>query len=117
MAALVKSIDQMLGCVPKTMQSHSHDHDHAAESANHGPSRSSHQHAPQTAHELLHSMPASSFPDTLDIQERYVERSREFDEEERSRWKKEGEELMAKASEMEKKRAIHLASTAGDAVQ
>lgn len=115
MAALVKAIDQMLGCIPKTM--HSHSHDRAGESASDASLRQSHQHPPQTAHELLHSMPASSFPDALDIQERYVERSREFDEEERSRWKREGDELMAKASELEKKRAIHLASTAGDAVQ
>lgn len=113
MAALVKSIDQMLGCIPKTIHSHAH----PAEGDSPASTRQPHQHAPQTAHELLHSMPASSFPDTLDIQERYVERSREFDEEERSRWKKEGEELMAKASEMEKKRAIHLTSTAGDSLQ
>jgi hypothetical protein len=97
MAGLVKSIDQMLGCVPKTTHSHSHV----------GRPRSQQQEQqPETAHQLLHSLPPSFFPSTLDIQEKYVDRSKEYTEHERDKWKMEGEELMRKASEMEQKRAI-----------
>ena len=97
MAALVKQIDQMLGCIPRTL----HTHADSSSQAGH-----SHSHEPQTAHQLLHSLPPSSFPSTMDIQEKYVDRSMEYNAHERDKWKAEGEELMKKASEMERRKAM-----------
>lgn len=100
MASLVKTIDQMLGCIPRTR------HTHDAENGHEG-----HTHEPETAHQLLYSLPASSFPSTMDIQEKYVDRSKEYSVHERDKWKAEGEDLMRKANELEKKKAVDKAST------
>lgn len=96
MASLVKTIDQMLGCIPRTRHT----------DAQTGPERLAHSHEPKTAHQLLHSLPASSFPSTMDIQEKYVDRSIEYNAHERDKWTAEGEELMKKATELERKKAV-----------
>lgn len=98
MAALVKQIDQMLGCVPKVGQSHTGDN--AQSEATHS------HHAPKTPNDLLHSLPATAFPTPADIQEKYVDYPDEYAEHERAQWKEEGEAWMKKATEMEKQRAI-----------
>lgn len=97
MASLVKQIDQMLGCIPRTT------HTHEAASAHDG---HTHSHNSKSAHELLHSLPPSSFPSVMDIQEKYVDRSKEFSAHERDKWKQEGEDLMQKANELEKQKAM-----------
>jgi hypothetical protein len=42
----------------------------------------------------------------MDIQEKYVDRSKEFSAHERDKWKQEGEDLMQKANELEKQKAM-----------
>lgn len=104
MAALVRQVDQMLGCVPKVGHSHDENHSQGGEQShahNHNESK--------TPNDLLHSLPATAFPTPADIQERYVDYPEEYAEHERSRWKEEGEAWMKRATEMEKERAIQRA--------
>lgn len=108
MAALVRQIDQMLGCIPKV----GHTHDDIAEQEGTSGEGEGHQHqhhAPKTASDLLHSLPATAFPTPADIQEKYVDYPEEYAEHERSQWKEEGEAWMKRATEMEKQRAIQRA--------
>lgn len=107
MAALVRQIDQMLGCVPKVGQARSGEYpDEAAETAD---NHHHEHHTPKTPSDLLHSLPATAFPTPMDIQERYVDYPDEYAEHERAQWKEEGEAWMKKATEMEKQRAIQRA--------
>jgi hypothetical protein len=104
MASLVKSIDQILGCIPRTSHSHSHDSSSSPSTTHqHKPSDSA---QPKTPFELLHSLPSSHFPSALDIQEKYVDAPDIHTEAEREKWKAEGEAIMKNATEMEKKRAV-----------
>lgn len=104
MAALVRQIDQMLGCVPKVGHSHTHDNEQDAIEQH------SHQHTePKNPNDLLHSLPATAFPTPADIQERYVDYPEEYAEHERAQWQEEGEAWMKKATELEQQRAIQRA--------
>lgn len=104
MAALVRQIDQMLGCVPKAGHADRGDSEDAEAEA-----EDAHQHqhsAPKTPSDLLHSLPRTAFPTPADIQERYVDYPEEYAEHERAQWKEEGEAWMKKATELEKERAV-----------
>ena len=103
MAALVKQVDQILGCVPVIGGSHKHSH---GEPHNHQQDAST----TKTANELLHSLPASAFPSVSDVQDRYVDYKSQHAEHEKDRWTAEADKLFAERSETERQEAVRKAA-------
>lgn len=115
MAALVKNVDQILGCVPRTTHSHDNSRTISEGGRVQRSTRETHSNDSsirnaatkmQPPFELLHSLPASQFPGPLDIQEKYVDHAALHRENEKERWKEEGRQLMQAATEEEQVRAI-----------
>ena len=107
MAALVKSVDQILGCVPSTAVPNS-SQSHSLSVSSYPGHHANEAHtatAPQSMNDILHSLPTSSFPSTLDIQEKYIDNKEEYREWERKQWEKEGDDWLKLKSKQEKERA------------
>lgn len=115
MAAIVKTLDQMLGYVPARSLGDTHSHSHRFHDHGHGEGEARHQQsgtsmpAPseaKTANAMLHALPLSSFPSVSEVQERYVDNRAHHLRHEKTRWQLEADQHFERKTEEVRQSAV-----------